>query len=145
MTRVTEHTRGATPARCSVCGGDINPGDRYRRMVAVQEDWAGEPFACALAHLPCTSHGDFWRLTADRKREAKERAEGHARTIADFNARAGVGSVVTVWRGLREGTGIRAETLQPAGMFGGHPAVRVRLPTGGTDYVSLTHVEVSDA
>ena len=144
MTRTTEHTRGGTPAKCSVGGCDINPGDRYRRMIAVQEDWAPEPFMLALACDLCAGVGEFWRLTADRKREAKARADGHTAAIADFNARARVGSRVTVWRGVREGAGLRAETLQPAAIFGGHPAVRVRLPTGGTDYVSLTHVEVSD-
>ncbi len=141
MTKVTEHTRSGSDAHCCVCTVPIVAGDRYRRMVAVQEDWAPEPFMLALAHDVCADQAG-WRSTADVKREAKARAIGDAAAVADFNARAPVGTPVNVWLGALGGKGRPAETLQPAAIFGGSPAVRVRLETGKTDYVVLSHVEV---
>lgn len=77
MHKVTEHT-ARTANKCGIrsCGCTIEPGERYRLSVAVQEDWTERSFEMMRI---CRDHFylEGWQLTDSP--DAKARRARHAR------------------------------------------------------------------
>lgn len=57
--RVSEHT-ARKRHRCAACGGSIQPGDRYRALFSLDEDWHDGRFLYWKAHLLCVETGEDW-------------------------------------------------------------------------------------
>ena len=65
---------------------------------------------------------------------------GPTKTIADFNARFGLGTPVRYWRGFRIGAPTGSGTTRSeAYLLGAEPVIWI---TGCTGCIALTHVEV---
>lgn len=63
MWRVTEHTRRSErPLPCALCAHNIAPGDRYRQLVAIREDWADADFLREAAHVRCAARHEAWDI-----------------------------------------------------------------------------------
>jgi hypothetical protein len=63
--------------------------------------------------------------------------------VERFNRNVAVGTAVKVWPGARvPDRWYEAVTISEAYLLGGNTAgVRIRKPSGGTDFIALTHVE----
>jgi hypothetical protein len=63
--RVTEHIRRSDRAvTCYRCRVLILPGQRYRQLIGVQQEWAEEDFRLVRAHSECVAGLARWTVTA---------------------------------------------------------------------------------
>lgn len=60
--RVTEHTRTRGEGRCRACKGPIRPGERYRQLVAINEEAFDGDYVRETAHTACVSGSEWWEL-----------------------------------------------------------------------------------
>ncbi len=63
MVTVTEHTRRKAGAECLGCKRPIEPGERYRQLVAVAHDAFNDAFTRWTAHTCCVWDEELWALT----------------------------------------------------------------------------------
>ncbi len=64
MYLVTEHTRRKkTATLCAACRAPIDPGERYRSRVVIDEEWCADRFAVRVAHVECVGWLEGWELT----------------------------------------------------------------------------------
>lgn len=61
--RVTEHTRRKPDGpECMSCAAHIQPGERYRQLVAIRHDAFNSDFELWTAHADCVRHEEAWNL-----------------------------------------------------------------------------------
>ena len=63
MIRITAHTRRGPAVTCDCCRDTIEPGERYRLLIAVREDVFADSFVRHVAHEVCAADSSFWTLT----------------------------------------------------------------------------------
>lgn len=72
MIRITAHTRRGPAITCGCCRDPIEPGERYRLLIAVHEDVFDDSFVRYVAHEVCAAGSNFWTLTTPT--ESRRRA-----------------------------------------------------------------------
>lgn len=138
--RVTLHTRRKPGAVCSVCKQPIEPGERYRQLIAIGEhDVFDTGYYRAIAHDLCVHHNEWWDLHDTEPTPLVDEltaAEEHMRD--QWNELHPPGTPVRYWPGLRSGPGREGVTTSRAWLISGHASVKVDTYTGG---IALSHVE----
>jgi hypothetical protein len=137
---ITEHIRrkpdGATYCACKL---PITTGERYRKRIMLQCDFADRDWILDMAHAECAGSSEWWELTEERTRRRDAKAQQLVDARDTWNARHPIGTPVRYWPGVREGDGREGVTRSEAWLVCGHASVLVSTYTGG---IALTHVEV---
>jgi len=92
------------------------------------------------------SHAECGQDLHPLSNEQCSHPKGHAGPHSDATPdRVQKGDRLRIWKGARPGRNLAAVALSGVLDWHGTPSVRVELVTGGTDYIALTHVQVTSA
>ncbi len=143
MIRVTEHRRRKPGAECVRCKMSIESGERYRQLIAVNDDILEESFARRTAHSSCVAGDELWETFSEGySRSPDARYAAAVRASAVFNERHPIGTPVRYWPGAHGGMSEvpTGETRTKARILGNTAVVWV---TGHSACIALTHVEAT--
>lgn len=67
MSRCTEHTRRKLNPNvvCCACKRVLLPGERYRQLILIQEEFTDKDFERSVAHSACVAGYEEWELWED--------------------------------------------------------------------------------